>query len=402
MKGHFHRRGCTCKKKRCNCGATWSFVVDIGRDPATGKRKQKTKGGFRTKQEAESAAMELIYELNQGLYVQEKDVTFHDFAKEWLLMYSQKNNVKPGTIRIRQHEINKLLPYFSLLKLKDIKAKRYQDALNDLKEKGYADNTLDGVHRTGRMIFKKAIEMKMIKTDPTEFAYLKKDRKTIEELEKQEIPKYMEKEELALLLQTSFQKGLDLDYLVFLTLSYTGMRVGELVALKWKDIDFNDNTISITKTYYNPTNNTREYQLVPSKTRKSKRTLVVDEAVITVFKEHMELQGKTKERLGEAYLDDGFVFAKHDRHPGYPIFIKTVENRMARLLKLANLNPDLTPHSLRHTHTSLLAEAKVGLEEIMDRLGHCDDETTKNVYLHVTKEMKKEASHKFAQLMRSL
>ena len=73
-----------------------------------------------------------------------------------LLMYSEKNKLKPGTIRIRQHEINKLLPYFSLLKLKDITSKRYQDALNDLKEKGYADNTLDGVHRTGRMIFKKA------------------------------------------------------------------------------------------------------------------------------------------------------------------------------------------------------------------------------------------------------
>jgi integrase len=75
---------------------------------------------------------------------------------------------------------------------------------------------------------------------------------------------------------------------------------------------------------------------------------------------------------------------------------------MARLLKLAGLSPELTPHSLRHTHTSLLAEAKVGLEGIMDRLGHCDDDTTKNVYLHVTKEMKKEASHKFAQLMRNL
>lgn len=75
---------------------------------------------------------------------------------------------------------------------------------------------------------------------------------------------------------------------------------------------------------------------------------------------------------------------------------------MARLLKSAGLNPKLTPHSLRYSHTSLLAEAKVGLEEIMDLLGHCDDETTKNVYLHVTKEMKKEASHKFAQLMRSL
>ncbi|WML24135.1 site-specific integrase [Neobacillus sp. OS1-33] len=402
MKGHFYRRGCTCNKKRCTCGSTWSFVIDIGRDPSTGRRKQKTKGGFRTKQEAETAATDLIYELNQGTYVQEQNVVFKDFASEWLLMYSEKNNVKPGTIRIRQHEINKLLPYFSLLKLKDITSKRYQDALNDLKEKGYADNTLDGVHRTGRMIFKKAIEMRLIKNDPTEFAYLKKDRKTIEELEEQEIPKYMEKEELALLLQTAAQKGLDMDYPIFLTLSYTGMRAGELVALKWKDIDFEEHTISITKTYYNPTNNTLEYQLVPPKTRKSRRTIVVDEEVIAALKKHMLAQQKVQKYFGEAYLDEEFIFAKSEKQPGYPIFIKTVENRMARLLKLANLSPELTPHSLRHTHTSLLAEAKVGLEEIMDRLGHCDDETTKNVYLHVTKEMKKEASHKFAQLMRNL
>jgi integrase len=75
---------------------------------------------------------------------------------------------------------------------------------------------------------------------------------------------------------------------------------------------------------------------------------------------------------------------------------------MARLLAIAKLNSDLTPHSLRHTHTSLLAEAGVALEQIMDGLGHSDDQITKNVYLHVTQEMKKEASHKFTQLMRSL
>ena len=75
---------------------------------------------------------------------------------------------------------------------------------------------------------------------------------------------------------------------------------------------------------------------------------------------------------------------------------------MKRLLKLANLNQILTPHSLRHTHTSLLAEAGVGLAEIMDRLGHKDDATTKAVYLHVTKTMKKEASDKFSELMKSL
>ncbi|MFC4025470.1 tyrosine-type recombinase/integrase [Oceanobacillus longus] len=79
-----------------------------------------------------------------------------------------------------------------------------------------------------------------------------------------------------------------------------------------------------------------------------------------------------------------------------------VQHRMARLLAIANLNLDLTPHSLRHTHTSFLAEAGVGLEQIMDRLGHSDDQITKDVYLHITKELIKEASQKFGQLMRSL
>lgn len=87
---------------------------------------------------------------------------------------------------------------------------------------------------------------------------------------------------------------------------------------------------------------------------------------------------------------------------GYHEFIKTIQNRMRRLLKLAGLNEASTPHSLRHSHCSLMAEAGGGIHEIMERLGHQDDEVTKRVYLHVTKSMKKEASHKFGELMRGL
>ena len=124
--------------------------------------------------------------------------------------------------------------------------------------------------------------------------------------------------------------------------------------------------------------------------------------MIVALKHHKEKQEKIIEQLGDAYNNQHFIFAKTERQPGYPIVIKMVQLRMARLLTLAKLNTELTPHSLRHTHTSLLAEAGVALEQIMDRLGHSDDQITKNVYLHVTKEMKKEASQKFAQLMRSL
>ncbi len=254
-------------------------MIDIGIDPVTGKRKQKGKGGFRTKQEAEAAAATLIYEVEEGINVEETKQTFSAFSTEWLTIYRDSKDVKPGTIRVRLHEIGKLMPYFAQLKLKDITRKKYQDALNDLKEKGYSDSTMEGIHRTGRMIFRKALEMEIIKKDPTEYAYLKKDKKTIEQLEEEEVPKYLEKEELFLFLKVANEQGLELDHLMFLILSYTGIRVGELVALKWKDVDFKNHTISITKTYYNPNNNTLEYQLVTPKTRKSRRKIIVDEEV---------------------------------------------------------------------------------------------------------------------------
>lgn len=106
-------------------------------------------------------------------------------------------------------------------------------------------------------------------------------------------------------------------------------------------------------------------------------------------------------RYRDIYHDKDFVFAKLYKTRGYPEYIKTLENRMCRLLKLAGLNESLTPHSLRHTHVSLLAEAGVELHDIMDRLGHKDDDTTRNVYMHVTKVKKKEAAQKFSELMNS-
>lgn len=192
------------------------------------------------------------------------------------------------------------------------------------------------------------------------------------------------------------------DYLMFLLLSYTGMRAGELCALKWKDIDFGEETISITKTYYNPTNNTLNYQLLTPKTKSSRRVITIDPLVINELLKHKREQKELILKYRKTYHNKDFVITKTDKLPGYPEIIKTIENRMRRLLKKCGLSETLTPHSLRHTHTSLLAEAGVELQDIMDRLGHKDDYTTKAVYLHVTKPKKKEASQKFAELMSGL
>lgn len=142
--------------------------------------------------------------------------------------------------------------------------------------------------------------------------------------------------------------------------------------------------------------------MLTPKTSSAKRTIDVAPILIQALENHRAVQNKIKMCYRDTYHNHRFVFAKIERNKGYPELIKTFENRMARLLKLAGLNQELTPHSLRHTHVSLLAEAGVSLPEIMDRLGHKDDQTTKHVYLHITKSMKKEASQKFTQLMENL
>nr|WP_144922693.1 tyrosine-type recombinase/integrase [Paenibacillus bovis] len=402
MKGHYHKRGCKCDPNNCTCNKKWEFVIDIGKDPKTGERRQETKGGFNTRQEAEAAAAALITDVNNGTYIKESNLLFKDFTEQWLSYYIQRNAPKPGTIRLRRYSINKLLNYFAHIKLKNITEEMYQAALDDLKDQDFSKSTIEGVHTTGKMIFKMAVNKRMLKINPTLNAYIKRDEQVIIEDDEEELPIFFEKEELLLFLNTANENGLFMDFSIFVLLSYTGMRVGELVALKWKDIDLKKHLIRITKTYYNPDNNSRKYQIVPPKTKKSRRKIIVDEFVIDVLKMYKIEQEKIIKHFGKSYTNKNYVFANVNRHPGYPLLIKFIESRMARLLKKTDLNLNVTPHSLRHTHTSLLAEAGVDLDEIMDRLGHQDDETTRRVYLHITEERKQEAADKFSNFMGNL
>jgi integrase len=413
MKGHYKRRNCKCDpNKKCSCGKSWTYWVDIGPDPRSGERRQITKGGFKTLKDAEAAVAVLIAEVHQGTFIMESDILFKDFADQWLPMYIERTGPKPGTIRLRRYGIKKLLPYLAHIKLKNVSEELYQAAIHDLKSSNLSKSTMQGIMATGKMIFSMAVHKKLIKEDPTTNAYIKKDPKTINNAEEENsdgknpeedyLPKYFEKEELKTFLDAAENYGLFMDVLIFTLLSYTGMRVGELVVLKWKDIDFTKRTVSINKTYYNEYNNIVKYELVPPKTEKSKRKVVVAKLVIDLLIKHKEEQEKIIARLGNSYNNKGFIFTNFQRHHGYPILTKLVENRMTRLLKIANLNSKLSPHSLRHTHTSLLAEAGVKLEDIKDRLGHFDDAVTRKIYLHVTDPVKREASDKFDNLMDSI
>lgn len=392
------------KKYQTKKGERWMYVVENGIDPQIGNRRRIVKKGFIKQKDAKDALKEFERKTS-GKKFEDKNLTFEEVAEDWLDVYSE-TDVKISTIRVRKHEIGHLNRYFAKYKIKDITKRMYQNALNDLKKKEkLAHNTISGIHGTARMIYKRAMEQDLLLADPTEYAFIPKDKKTVEDIENKKVEdKYLEKYELKAFLDTAKTQGEIDDYVIFLTLSWTGLRAGELVALKWKDIDFEENTINITKTYYNPRNNTKDYKLLPPKTNGSIRKIDVEDEVINTLHKHKLKQKEIKLQVGKEFYDKDFVFGRLNApYFGYPHFIKTIENRMESLLKKTPaINKRLTPHSLRHTHTSLLAEAGVELLQIMDRLGHTEDETTTQVYLHITKERKKEASQKFAQLMRSL
>lgn len=389
MKGTIYKRG-----------TTYTYMIDLGKDPITNKRQRISKGGYKTKKECQAALAEIQTQYNQGSYINESEITLKDFIDEWMKLYESTGKVKISTVRVRKHETNNMLLYFKTVKLKDITRKMYQEFLFEMNKK-FAENTLSGIHGTSRSVFKKAVELKYIKEDPTEYAVLPKRQKTVEELEAEHpIPKFFELNELNEFLEAAKKDDDKQVHTIFMTLAYTGMRVGELCALKWKDIDFNKKEISIYKTYYNPTNKTDKYTLLTPKTKTSKRKIFIDDMLIKELKKHKKYQDEFKLKIPSWYKED-FIFTKVLNYPGYPEVIKGIENKMAQLIKNNNLEKKITPHGLRHTHASLLAQAGVSLEEIMERLGHKDDSITREIYLHVTQDMKKEASSKFMNLMKA-
>lgn len=156
------------KEKR----GTFAYRVEIGRNPKTGRRLQKYKGGFRREKDAKAAAQQIEEEVRQHRYVPDSQTTFGDFAEEWLQIYGE--TVKPGSVRIRRHQVGILLMYFEQVPLQLITPKKYEKALLSV-FRSYSRNTAEGVHGAARMIFKKARQYGLMRADPSEFFSLPRE-----------------------------------------------------------------------------------------------------------------------------------------------------------------------------------------------------------------------------------
>lgn len=312
-----------------------------------GKRRKLTKRGFATKREAEEW-------LRTFLVTQKAD--FDMKFEEFLKMYyaDMETRLREHTMRTKKYIIDlKILPYFGQKRVNDITAADIRRWQNELIKKGYSPTYLKTINNQLSAIFNYAVKYYDLKGNPcTKAGSIGKSRA----------------EEMSFWTIDEFRQFVDCimdkrqSYMCFMILYWTGMRLGELLALISADIDLDKHTISITKSYQRLG---KKDVVTPPKTPKSKRLITIPEFLVADIKDYMD-------SLYEVQEDDRL----------FPVTKYFLEHEMQRGIKASGVKK-IRIHDLRHSHASMLVELGFSPLEIADRLGHEKIETTLNTYSHL-------------------
>ncbi len=293
---------------------------------------------------------------------------------------------KETTNEHRAYCISLLNRYLAKKKMTAISTIELQGVLNHLFENGTAFNTLRGTHNAAKMIFAYAKETGLIEINPVEATFVPKKKMTLGEVTTEETAKfYLETDELKEFL-SYVDKHRNIMYRTLIySITFTGVRPGEAVALKYEDVDLEKKVIHINKMVYAKNGVRGDLELTPPKTFSSIRSVDIDDIVVEKLKQLYHW------REDREWIKSDFVFGDKE---GIPPTIKMLNQTVRRLGILTDINKQFRIYILRHTHISLLAEAGVDLNFIMNRVGHKNSDTTTNIYLHVTSGMRVAATEK--------
>lgn len=361
MRGHVSKRG-----------SKYSFVIDIGRDPITKKRKQKRVSGFRTKKEAIQAMNKMINELQNGTYVEPSNETLAEFIESWL--EHKKSTVSDSTYDFYEsYTKNHIVPALGNIKLKDIKPITIQIFYNSLvKNSGLSLHSVAHVQRITRIILNHAVRLKVIRENPAiDIDIVKVPKKE---------QKVWTKDQVDIFIDAA--RG-HIHFIAFYLAIFTGMRQGEILGLKWDSVDFDNRTIYVRRALKRSNGG----EIKDLKNTSSYRSIAMNDLLYEELKKHKRKQNEIKLRMGQAYNDQGFVVATK-------VGTFVLHSNLSRAFRLICEKidvPKIRFHDLRHTHASLLLSLKQHPKVVQERLGHSSIEMTMDIYSHMMPNMQKEA-----------
>lgn len=365
-----------------NGNISYQLIVDLGKDPLTGKRIRRYFTVKGTKKQAQAKLRNSLNSSMQGSSFQQQIsvILLQDWMKKWFNTYLP--NIEESTRAGYKEKINNyIIPELGSIPLNALDTDTIQQWVNDLlKKKKLSPKTIKNAFLNLNAALKKAVKLKKIPANPCDDVELPKIKKNkMDFYDTQEINDMMKAAE-----------NTDM-YLLLLLAVYLGLRRGELIALQWSDIDFNNGIVHVQ---HNTIKGEKGTVTKAPKSAAGTRSIPTGEKVLKeLVSAHKKYNDNKANKKG--FVDSGLVICKPDGSSYQP---DSISQKWKRFVKTNNLRR-IRFHDLRHSCATLMAQAGVPPKVAQQRLGHSNISITMDTYTHASAAMNQQATQLLDELV---
>lgn len=359
--------------------SSWRIKYELPPDPKTKRRRTHYLTVHGSKKAAKEKLIEVQGSILKHTYVQPTKLTLGEFVESWLTLTVQ---VSPKTFeRYADLARGHIIPNIGAIRLQHLTGTDIEQLYRDLREqgrrkgKGLSERTILHVHRVLAQILKSAVKKRYVQNNPM--------------AEVEAVPKPEDADieiltdgQLAKLLQSLKGKRL---YVPVLLAASTGMRRGEILGLRWSDIDLNRQVLSVTHSLEETAAGLR---LKKPKTKHSRREIALPASMVEALRQHRTKQAEERLALGLGRDNNGPVFMSP---LGELIRPRNFTKEFTRQVKEADIGKT-TLHGLRHSHITHLLKSGVPIKVVSERAGHANITITLSIYAHVLPNMQADAA----------
>ncbi|BBD93566.1 tyrosine-type recombinase/integrase [Staphylococcus caprae] len=393
-------------------GETQYRYYEKYKDPLTNKWRRVSvvlnKNGKQSQKEAQKLLNKRIEaKLNDKTPTTLKSLTFHAACDEWLEYYKNHSGSKATTIKEKISNTNTVKNAIDKeVLINNITHTYLQDIINEwakLHSKGHVQSLVIIIRSVFKYAFKYYDLQDISVLDKID---IPKKAKTRDELQAKR-NNYLEDSEVKELLScfdylikhkkhSTRKRNYKMVKAIVQFQIANGMRIGELLAIKSDNINYEDKTLDIDGTINWVTDKeTGAFGIKETtKTSKSYRTIGLTTQSINLLKT-LILDNKKENQWNEDFIDRGYIFTNT---AGSPIDLNKINNIIKEATEISSIKKRVTTHTLRHTHISTLAQLGINLKAIQERVGHSDYKTTLEIYTHVTDKMAKDMMNKLEHI----
>ncbi len=345
-----------------------------------GKRHYHNRTVRGTTKDANKVLMEIIRRWDAGEPLEECKHIFEDYAEAWL--QSEASSVRSNTVENYRYLLKQYVaPKLGNRKLNGIESTNISGLYNSLTRQGLSSASVQLIHAILSGIFKQADKSRLLCFNPLDAVDRpKRARKEMQTLRGDEARTFLE-----------IIKGTANECL-FTFLFTTGCRPSEALGLKWADLNFTANAITIQRTLKKKHG---QWKCDAPKTSSGLRTITLPVEMLTRLRTQRRTQNEARLKAGREWKDSGFVFTNEF---GHPLGLDSVRKKFKQAPKQAGL-PDVRLYDARHTSATLLMESGVSPKVVSERLGHSDVGITLEIYRHVMQQLQQQASDKIGEAL---